>query len=161
MIIFKSKKKNVNDTVKINLSGKRIYPTASVKYLGVKIDQHLIWQHHINDLSVKLNRANVLLFKIRKSVDDKILTSIYFAIFESNLNYCSLVWAQNYNAINCLVILQKKTLRIMSYQPQNSHTSPLFRKAAVLKVKDKINLENITLISKSINNLLPSPFNNW
>ena len=49
----------------------------------------------------------------------------------------------------------------MNYQPQNSHTSPLFRKAAVLKFKDKINLENILFISKSINNLLPSLFNNW
>ena len=48
----------------------------------------------------------------------------------------------------------------MNYQPQNSHTSP-FRKAAVLKLKDKINLENILFISKSINNLLPSLFNNW
>ena len=87
------------------------------------------------------------------------LRSIYFVIFESNLNYCSLVWAQNYNVINRLVILQKKAIRIMNYQPQNSHTSPLFRKAALLKFKDKINLENI--ISKSINNLLPSLFNNW
>ena len=155
------KEKTFNDTVKIKLSGKRIYQTASVKYLGLKINQHLTWQHHINDLSVQLNRANALLFKIRKFVDDKILRSIYFAIFESNLNYCSLVWAQNYNAINRLVILQKETLRIMKYQPQNSHTSPLFRKAAVLKFKDKINLENILFISKSINNLLPSLFNNW
>ena len=89
------------------------------------------------------------------------LRSIYFVIFESNLNYCSLVWAQNYNVINRLVILQKKAIQIMNYQPQNSHTSPLFRKAAVLKFKDKINLENILFISKSINNLLPSLFNNW
>ena len=44
----------------------------------------------------------------------------------------------------------------MNYQPRNSHTSP-----AVLKFKDKINLENILFISKSINNLLPSLFNNW
>ena len=161
MVIFKSKRKKFNDTVKIKLSGKRIYPTASVKYLGVKIDQHLIWQHHINDLSVRLNRANALLFKIRKFVDDKILRSIYFAIFEFNLNCYSLVWAQNYNAINCLVILQKKALRIMNYQPQNSHTSPLFRKAAVLKFKDKINLENILFISKSINWQLHSLFDNW
>ena len=111
--------------------------------------------------SVKLNRPNALLFKIRKFVDDKILRSIYFAIFESNLNYCSLVWAQNYNAINRLVILQKKTLRIMNYQPRNFHTSPLFRTAAALKLKDQINLENTLFISKSINNLLPSLFNNW
>ena len=154
MVIFKSKRKKFNDTVKIKLIGKRIYPTASVK-----IDQHLTWQHHINDLSVKLNRDNALLFKIRKFVDDKILRSIYFAIFEFNLNYCSIVWAQNYNIINRAVILQKKALRIMNYQPRHSHTSLLFRKAAVLKFKDKINLENILFISKPINNFLPSLFN--
>ena len=57
----KSKRKKFNDTVKIKLSGKKMYSTASVKYLGVKIDQHLTWQHPINDLSVKLNRANALL----------------------------------------------------------------------------------------------------
>ena len=49
----------------------------------------------------------------------------------------------------------------MNYQPRNSRTSPLFRKAAVLKFKEKINLENTLFISKSINNLLPSLFNNW
>ena len=87
MVIFKSKIKKFNGTVKVKLSGKRIYPTASVKYLDVKIDQHLTWHHHINELSVKLNRANDLLFKIRKFVNDKILRSIYFAIFESSLNY--------------------------------------------------------------------------
>ena len=49
----------------------------------------------------------------------------------------------------------------MNYQPQNSHTSPLFRKAAVLKFKDKIKLKNILFISKSNNSLLPSLFDNW
>ena len=69
MVIFKSKK--FNDIVKRKLSGKIIYPTASLKYLSVKIDQHLT-RHHINDLSVKLNRANALLFKIRKFSNSKI-----------------------------------------------------------------------------------------
>ena len=49
----------------------------------------------------------------------------------------------------------------MNFQPQNSHTRPLFRKISVLKFKEKINLENISFISKSINNFLPSLFNNW
>ena len=48
----------------------------------------------------------------------------------------------------------------MNFQLQNSHTSPLFRKTSVLKFKDMINLENILFISQSINNLLPSLFNN-
>ena len=132
-----------------------------INYLGVNIDQHLTWQHHINGISVKLNRTNTLLFKIRKFVDDKILRSIYFAIFVSNLNYCSLLWAQNYNAINRLVSLQKKALRIMNFQPRNCHTSLLFRNISVLKFTDKINLEIVLFISKSINNLLTSTFNNW
>ena len=42
MVISKSKGKKFNDIVKIKLSGKRIYPTASVKNLGVKIHQTLL-----------------------------------------------------------------------------------------------------------------------
>ena len=158
MVIFKSKTKKYNDIIKITLSGKRIYPTAGVKYLGVKTDHHFPWQHHINDISIKLNSANALLFKIRKIVDYKILRSICFTIFESSLNYCSTVWALNYDAVNRLVILQKKILKITNFEPRNFHTSPLLSKTSVLKFKDKINL---LFISKSITNLLPSLFNNW
>ena len=88
-VIFKSNQKKFEGDLKIKLCGKRLYPTESVKYLGVKIDRALSWQYHVNDLSIKLNRANVLLFKMRKYV--KILKSIYFAIFDSYLSYCCLV----------------------------------------------------------------------
>ena len=46
--------------------GKRLYPTKNVKYLDVKIDANLTWQHYVNDLSIKLIRTNALLFKMRK-----------------------------------------------------------------------------------------------
>ena len=68
MVIFKSKQKKLEGNLKTKLCGKRLYPTESVKYLGVKIDTNLNWQHHVNDLSIKLNRGNALLFKIRKYV---------------------------------------------------------------------------------------------
>ena len=38
MAIFKSKQKKFEDDLKIKLCGKRLYPTESVKYLGVKSD---------------------------------------------------------------------------------------------------------------------------
>ena len=38
MVIFKSKQKKFEGDLKIKLSGKRLYPTESVKYLGVKIE---------------------------------------------------------------------------------------------------------------------------
>ena len=49
----------------------------------------------------------------------------------------------------------------MNFQPLNSHISPLIRKTSILIFKDKISLENILFISRSINNLLPSLFTNW
>ena len=97
--IFKFKQKKFEGDLKIKLCGKRLHPTESVKYLSVKIDTNLTWQHHINDPSIKLNRANAVLFKIRKYVSPKILRSIYFAIFDSYLSYCCLVWAQNFSSI--------------------------------------------------------------
>ena len=114
LIIFKSKRKQFDGEIKSKLSRKRLFPTDSVKYLGVKIDGNLSWKSHIDYLSVKLNRSNALLFKIRNHVNSSILRTLYFAIFESHLNYCSLVWSQNCNAINHLVILQKKLLELLT-----------------------------------------------
>ena len=108
MVIFKSNQKKFEGDLKIKLCGKRLYPTEGVKYLGVKIDRTLSWQYYVNDLSIKLNRANALLFKMRKYVGLKILKSIYFAIFDSYLSSCCLVWAQNRSTIQRILILQKK-----------------------------------------------------
>ena len=62
MVIFKSTQKKLEGDLKIKLCGTKLYPTKSVKYLDVKIDSNLTWQHHANDLSIKLNRAKALLF---------------------------------------------------------------------------------------------------
>ena len=112
MVIFKSKQKKFEDDLKIKLGGKRLYPTESVKYLGLKIDTNLNWEYHVNDLSIKLNRANALLFKMRKYVSLEILRSIYSAIFYSYLSYCCLVWARNCSTTAFLqinIVLHKAT----------------------------------------------------
>ena len=127
----------------------------------MKIDTNLSWQHHVNDLSIKLNRANALIFKMRKYVSLKILRSIYSAIFDSYLSYCCLVWAQNCSTIQRVVILQKKAVRIVNFQPRNSHTSPPFKQGSILKFLDKTCFENILFVSKSLKNLSPSVFNTW
>ena len=41
--------------MKIKLNGKSLYPTASVKYLGVKIDSKLNWKSHVTAIATKLN----------------------------------------------------------------------------------------------------------
>lgn len=55
-----------------------------VKYLGVKIDENLNYNHHIYDLAAKLKKINALLFKIRNRVNQKILRSVYLTVFDSH-----------------------------------------------------------------------------
>ena len=66
--------------------GKRLKPTESIKYIGVKSD--FSWQHHVSDFFIKLNRANALFFTMRKYVRFETLRSIYFVIFDFHLSYC-------------------------------------------------------------------------
>ena len=51
--------------MKIKLNGKKLYPTDSVRYLGVKIDIKLNWESHVNVTATKLNRANAMVYKVR------------------------------------------------------------------------------------------------
>ena len=116
-MIFKSKQKKFEGNLKIKLFGKRLYASKSVKSLGVKIDTNLSWQYHVNNLSVKLNRANALLLKRRKYISLIILRSIYFAIFftPTSPTACSLVWAQNCSTIQQIVILQRRVLELLIF----------------------------------------------
>ena len=67
LVIFKLQRKKIDSEIKIKLSRKRLYPTDSVKYLGIRIGENLNWKH-VSDIVIKLNRANTLLFKLRSGI---------------------------------------------------------------------------------------------
>ena len=60
-----------------------------------------------------------------------------------------------------IIILQRKPLRTINFQSRDSHSSPLFRSNHILKLEDKILIENILFISKLFNNLVPPIFKSW
>ena len=72
--------KKIDFGLKLKLNGKRLYPTRSVKYLGIKTDESLTWNELINDIAIKLSRANAMLYKLREFVNTRILKLIYHAI---------------------------------------------------------------------------------
>ena len=109
-----------------------------LKVLKTWVLKSLTWQYHVNDLSIKLNRTKILLFKMRPYVSYKILRSIYFVIFDSYLSYCCLVSGQNCSTIQGILILQKKNIRIINFHPWNFHTCPLFKQNSILKSQDKL-----------------------
>ena len=102
----------------------------------------------------------LILFKIRNFVNITFLRTVHFAIFDSHIKHTNLVWARNSNTMSRIRTLQKKGIRIIHFKFRNDHSSPLFLKLKLLKFNDKVLLENVLLISKFINSLLPLVFNN-
>ena len=51
-----------------------------------------------------------MLHEVRQIVNERTLISIYHAIFDSHLNYASIVWCQTKSLINRVLIIQKKAL---------------------------------------------------
>ena len=81
----------------------------------------------------------------------KTIRNIYFAIFDSHITYSCIVSAQNINTVNRLIILQKKAPRIINFKDQLFHSSSLFSENNILKFGDKMTLEPILFVIKSIN----------
>ena len=128
MMIFKSKQKKFEGNLKIKLCDEGVYPTESVKYLGMQIDAGLSWQYRVNDLSIKLNRSDAVLFKMAKYVSLKILRSVYFAISNSYVSYCCLVWAQNCSTIQRIIILRKMLRELLVFNQEVSMPVPYSNK---------------------------------
>ena len=102
------------------ISGQRIKVKTCAKYLGIIIDEFLNWKSHFDVLRTKLGRSIGLLSKIRYFVSANLLTTIYFAIFDSYLCYGCQVWGQNKNASTKeIASIQDKALRIMSFNREH------------------------------------------
>ena len=88
-----------------------------------------------------------------------ILKTIYFARFDSLINYASIIWGQNINALILIFgdktliffLLEKKAIRTINFEERHAHTNPLFHISDILKF----------LTSNYVHNKLPSVFNNW
>ena len=124
-----------------------------MKYLGIRFDNKLDWKAHINDIALKLIRVSAMLFKVRDFVDAGISKSIYQALFELHIHYACIVWGQNVCTINWLFMLQKKALKLIHFKERNAHTDPLSFKSKIVKLPDKIKIENCLFISKYVNNI--------
>ena len=69
--------------------------------------------------------------------------------------YCAEIWGNTYAAnLKCLVLLQKKVVRLISDAQRLEHTSRLFLR--ILKLPDKVKLKTAEIMYKAFNNSLPN-----
>ena len=120
------------------------------------IDSHLNWKAHINSLAAKLARANGIISKLRHYVATKTLINIYYALFHSHLRYGCQLWGLTNNTTSKpIFILQKKAMRLITFNNFQCPSSPLFSDLKILKLFDLVKCLNIFFVHNFLNNKLP------
>ena len=69
------------------LIGQKNREKTCTKYLGVLLDEYLLFKDHINTLKQKLNRANGILTKLKHHLPSDILKIVYYSLFDTYLRY--------------------------------------------------------------------------
>ena len=160
-LVYFRKKGTPTPDHKVTLNGFKLIPSSSIKYVGVLLDEHLTYTSHVNELKIKLKRANNMLSVTRHYVSKNILKQIYYGQFNSRMVYGCLIWGHRNQNINQIFTLQKKALRIMEFAGYSAPSSTLFQDLKVLKFPDIIKLNNILFVHSVLNDKSPEYFRNY
>ena len=114
---------------------KRFERKDDVKYLGVIIDQHLSWKHHINYIALKISRNIGIISLFRHFVPLKTLLSIYNSLISPYISYDLIAWGQaSKSHIEKILIPQKRAVCLIYFLPFRTHAISYFAQSNILPI---------------------------
>lgn len=96
--------------VKINDTTVKL--SKCVNFLGMRVDDVLCWDHHIQHVCAKLSSSCYSFRVIAKYMDYSALRTIYHALVESHIRY-GIVFYGNSRDANKVFIIQKRALKVL------------------------------------------------
>ena len=95
--------------------GQEVKRVKNVKYLGMMVDDRLVWDQHVDYISSKITRNIGILKRIRRCISQESLLLLYHTLNEPYFRYCSIVWGQCSETLkDKLKILQHKAARTIA-----------------------------------------------
>ena len=131
------------------------------KYLGVQLDQHLVWDEHTTFLRAKVSRALGFLKYAKKLLPQETLSQIYRGIVEPHFRYCCSVWGSCGESKRlALQKLQNRAARIVTNSSYDAPADALIQKLKWPTIAEIIKRETASIVFKSINGLAPTYLSN-
>ena len=159
-MLFASKKKKRK--FKLEINNNHITESESVKYLGVIIDNKLIWKTHIEHICSKIVKGSWALTRLKKYVSKQTLIKIYYSMIYSHLRYCITTWGSAYKTtLMPLIKLQKQIVRIIGGCDYRDYTELIFQDMKLLTLSDIYFLEtakSMDCIHNKENNITSNSF---
>ena len=135
-MLFSNKKKYC-ENVTIKIDGQNIKRVSKTKFLGVQIDDKLLWKEHVKTVCGKVSRGIGIIIKARKYLNKNSLLTLYYSFIYPYLCYCNHIWGNTSRCtLDRLFKLQKKCIRIISQVSPRCPTYPLFENLKILKLED-------------------------
>lgn len=121
----------------IKVGNSEVDQRASVKFLGVILDERLKYDMHVQMISQKIARNVGVLFKLCQVIPENILRNLYYTLIGPYIAYAIEVW---YSAPNCISnkikVLQKKAIRCIKNLNYDDHTIQHFKNMKILPIGD-------------------------
>ena len=134
---------------------------SDIKFLGVTVDNRLSWKPHISNICKTISRNIGVIYRLKFHIPSSSLITLYSSLILPYLNYGILAWGNTHrNLLDRLLLLQKKSLRIICNTAGRSHTNHLFLENKILKVNDLYSCQLGQFMYNYNNNSLPQAFNN-
>jgi hypothetical protein len=105
--------------------------TDTIKFLGLHLDSHISWKSHTNVLVKKLSSVCYVMRKLFYILNIDTLRIVYFAHFQSLINYGKNFWGSSSTMQNVFLI-QKRIIRIMLGLGPRSSCRGGFKKLDIL-----------------------------
>ena len=153
--------KKCNETTKIHLevSRTKIPQVTHTKFLGVRVDENLNWNEHLNRLIPKIKHNMNLLKVSRRLLTPCMKRIIYHAHIYSHLKYGISIWGHmlRKGQLAKLEKLQREAVRLVI---NKAHVNALTMKSErILPVSDIITLECSKLMHRALKGDLPIELN--
>ena len=108
-IIFSNHPKH---DINITISNTKIERKTSERFLGIIMDENLNWNVHRSALASKISRNAGIMFKLRGTVPQTLLKTLYYSFVQSHLCFCPSVWGLgSQNSLTKIFSAQKKAIR--------------------------------------------------
>ena len=157
LIIPVSKKRNYSSKSYIYLGNEFLENENSVNLLGVKIDENLNFNDHVNSLLKKGNQKLHALMRISKFLSIDKLRLMMKTFIESQFNYCPLIWMCHSRTLNTKINkLHERALRVV-YKDDTLSFDQLLEIDGSFTIHER-NLQKLaTEMYKVKNNISPTP----
>ena len=162
-ILFKPSKCKLGERFTLKFNKITIFESKKLRYLGVILDDKLSWKYHIHELAKKLSRATGVINRLKEnSVPNSALLSVYFAIFQSHLNFGLSVWGQAHEVyLQKIRTIQNKVLRKIANADYDTHITDIYKETNVLKLNDLFKTKIMSLMWDFDHNILPTSLNEF